>query len=453
MTTTVPSASEPIASDPKEARKALGSGIIGTALEWTDFALYALLSATVFPVIFFADLGPTAAVLVSFLTFAVGYVARPLGSVIFGYMGDRVGRKQVLYLTLVLMAIVTLVIAVLPPASAIGGAAPVILVLMRFLQGLALGGEATGSQLLSMEHAPINRRGLFGGLTLSGSPMSQVLANALLLILAATLSEDDYFSWGWRIPFALSIVLLLVGVYVRIRVKETPIFEEAKAEKPKTPSLIYVFRHHTKYIVRNIFIHAALSITYNFITVYCLQYLTAVEGWSQSDTLMMLMIANVVGIPAVIFGGWMADRIGRRQVYAIGIVLCGLSAIIFFPLAGQHNFFLTILVCLLAVAGVQFANGAQSPLFAEAFPTHVRFQGAALSLTLGNVFFGALMPFVSALMLSLSGGDPIGIVILWVSICVISFLVAVLSKNDPSLENLPQKFRGRQRTDLQEVAV
>lgn len=433
----------PIPTDRGHARRAVVSGALGSALEWMDFVLFAVLSATVFPQVFFADLGETGAVLASFLTFGVGFAARPLGSVICGYLGDRVGRKNVLFATLMIMGMASIGIALLPPVSSIGVIAPIALVTLRFLQGFALGGEATGSQLLTMEHSPANRRALFSALTLAGSPISQVFANISLLVLSLALTEEDYFAWGWRVPFVVAIALLIVGVYVRLKVTETPIYAEEVSESEATPGAWYVLRHHGKTIVRLALTHAAAAVTFNFITVYGLSYLSKQIGFPNSETLSILMIANSVGIPAVIYGGWLADRIGRRLVYVIGTVICLLSAVTFFPLAEQRSYWLAVTISAIAVAGVQLANGAQAALFGEAFPTRIRFQGSALSLTLSTLVFGAMMPFISASILALSNDNPIGIVVFWTTVCVVSLTVAIAVPEGKSLEGLPQQFRGR----------
>ena len=377
-----------------QRRRALTSGTLGSALEWFDFALYGALSATIFPALFFSDLGEAGGLIASFATFGVGFLARPLGAVVCGYLGDKHGRRPVLLGTFVLMGISSVAIGLLPSNQGIGVA--VILVGLRFLQGFSLGGEATGAQLMTLEHARANQRGIFGALINIGSPLSQVLANITLVVLTSTLTEAAFHSWGWRIPFLMSALLVMAGLYIRFKLEETPVFVEYKAATTKTVNGLQVLKSHPGTIVKLMLVRAGSNVTFYTMAVYGLNYLTTSAGFKTSDAFLVVLVANGISVGAGLFGGWVSDRIGRKPVLAIAIIVQIIAVAAFFPAAGTGNIFLIILTVAGAVSGVQFEFGSQPALYAEQFPTAMRFSGSALSLSFSQVLFSAPAPLIAA---------------------------------------------------------
>jgi MFS family permease len=437
---TAPPVTTPPAPAPTGARRALVSSTLGSIVEWFDFAVYGALAATVFPVLFFNRLDPAVGILASFATFGVGFAARPLGGLFFGYLGDRLGRRRVLMSTFIIMGVASLGIGLLPTYAAIGLASPVLLVALRFVQGFALGGEATGAQLMAMEHAPPRRRAFYGAMIGMGSPLSQVLANLLLTVLTLSMTSATFLSWGWRIPFLLSIALVGIGIYVRLTLEETPIFKNVNERAADHARPLAVLKSHPVTILRLMLAYAPIVVTFYVVTVFGISYLTSTVKFGTSQTFSIVMVANLFAVGAIWIGGRVADVIGRRKVLLWGSAVCLASGILFFPIVHTHNFVLAMLIAIIAVGGAQFGNAAQPALFAEAFPTRMRFTGVALASTGSTVVFGATAPFVaSSLMTSAGGTWPIAV--LWVGITVIAMVNVLLMNEGPSLEGTPQTFR------------
>lgn len=426
-----------------QARRAVLSGAAGSALEWFDFAVYGALSATVFPTLFFHSLDPAMGLLASFATFGVGFFARPLGGLFFGPLGDRIGRRQVLLATFISMGAASLVIGLLPTYEAIGLTAPLLLVLMRFIQGFALGGEATGAQLLTMEHAPRNRRALYGALMAMGSPLSQVLATLLLTILSAALAPQAFNSWGWRVPFLLSILLVAVGIYIRLRIEETPLFEhEAEELAAESAAPLMIMRSYWKTIARLILAFSPIVLTFYIVSVFGIAYLAS-RGFDRSQTYAIIMVSNLLSVFAIWLGGYVADRIGRRRVLFIGSAIALAAGLAFFPAADTGNFPLVLTVVAVALTGTQFGNAAQGALFAEAFPTRVRYTGSALALTGANLIFAAPAPFVASWLTSLGLGTA-PVIVFWAAVIVAALVNIYTMREGRTLEGAPQKFgKGR----------
>ncbi|MFB7222769.1 MFS transporter [Streptomyces sp. NPDC056227] len=382
------------------ARRAVASGALGSALEWFDFSVYGALSATVFPQLFFPGMEPGAALLASFATFGVGLVARPLGGLVFGLLGDRFGRRNVLMATLLLMGAASVLIGALPTYAAVGIVAPAALVILRFLQGFALGGELTGSQLMVMEHSPSRRRGIAGALMSVGSPISQVLATVTLTALAAGLSEEQFISWGWRVPFLMSVAIIAVGYYIRHRVEETPAFL-AQEEKPARPAG-GLLREHWKTVGLLVLAWAAPGALYYITVTFATSYLTGQLGFERSSTFGLMVVANSVSVSASLLGGWSSDRIGRKRVLFIGLALLLAFLIPFFLILDTRNWWLAAFAITGALCGVQFMTGCQGAFYAEALPTPVRYTGSALGLTGGNMVFAAPAPFLATWLMQIS---------------------------------------------------
>lgn len=423
-----------------QAKRAVLSGTFGSALEWFDFAVYGAMAATVFPKLFFNDMNPAIALLASFATFGVGFVARPLGGIVFGHLGDRLGRRKILLTTFITMGVASMVIGLLPPQSAIGIAAPALLVLMRFVQGIALGGEATGAQLMTMEHAPADRRAFYGGLMAMGSPISQVAANLMLAVLSGVLSPEAFLSWGWRVPFLLSILLVAVGIYIRLKVEETPVFKEGMqdiAQESTNPAT--VIKTHGVTILRLILAFAPIVVTFYIVSVFGISYLTT-HGFSQSQTFTIIMISNFLSVIAIWWGGRLADVYGRRRILTIGSAGTLLAAVLFFPVVNLGSFPLTLGMVAFSLVTAQFGNAGQGALFAEAFPTHMRYTGSALALTGSNLIFAAPAPFLASWLMSISGGSTVSITVAWIVIIVAALINLVLMNDGKTLEGGQHRF-------------
>ncbi|MFD6323792.1 MFS transporter [Streptomyces sp. NPDC058442] len=386
------------------ARRAVVSGALGSALEWFDFSVYGALSATVFPQLFFPDLAPGTALLASFATFGVGLVARPLGGLVFGMLGDRLGRRNVLMFTLLLMGAASVLIGLLPTYATVGMVAPLALVTLRFLQGFALGGEHTGSQLMVMEHSASRRRGLAGALMSVGSPISQVLATLTLTGLAAWLTEDQFTGWGWRIPFLLSVALIAVGYYIRHRVEETPAFlaSESKSESESEQPARGLLKQHRKTVMLLVLAWAAPGALYYITVTFAISYLTGQLGFDKSSTFGLMVVANSISIGASLLGGWSSDRIGRKRVLFTGLAVLLAFLVPFFLILDTGNWWMAALTITGALCGVQFMTGCQGAFYAEALPTPVRYTGSALGLTGGNMLFAAPAPLLATWLMQIS---------------------------------------------------
>jgi MFS family permease len=433
MATQFETSSVPVAStDPdtlRMGRRAVVSGSIGSALEWFDFAVYGALSATVFPVLFFPGLDPVAALLASFATFGVGFVARPLGGVFFGYLGDKIGRRPILVITLVGMGVASTLVGLLPGYASIGLAAPLLLVALRFLQGFALGGEVTGSQLLAIEHAPPGRRGVYGAvMAMMGSPASQVVAGLFLTGLSVALTGDQFRQWGWRIPFLASLALLAIGYLIRRQVAETPVFVAANADPvQERPRALAVLRTHPGTVVALLCAYAPVGAIYYITVIFGISYMTRTLGFTTSTTFAIVLIAHVVSIFAGVGGGALSERIGRRRAYCIGLGALLVFVVPLFAVIQTRNVVLCGLAITLVICAVHFLAALQPSYFGEAFPTAVRFTGSALSYTGANVIFSAPAPFVAGWLVQTFNGSTIaitvyGIVTILISAVALRFL-------------------------------
>ncbi|MFE7705956.1 MFS transporter [Streptomyces sp. NPDC057486] len=422
---------------------------MGSALEWFDFAVYGAMSATVFPTLFFNEMSPGVGLLASFATFGVGFFARPLGGIVFGHLGDRIGRRNVLLTTFLTMGIASLVIGLLPPYSTLGLAAPLLLVVLRFIQGFGLGGEATGAQLMTMEHAPKDRRAFYGALMAMGSPLSQVAANLMLAVLSGVLSEAAFLSWGWRVPFLLSILLVAVGIYIRLNVDETPVFQQGvqeNAQESTNPAAVIRRRGWT--IARLILAFSPIVLTFYIVSVFGLSYLAGL-GFTRSQTFTIVTVANLLSVVAIWWGGRLADVYGRRKILMTGSAGTLLAALVFFPLVDLGSFPIALVMVAFALMSAQFGNAGQGALFAEAFPTHMRYTGSALALTGANLIFAAPAPFLASWLTSLSNGSTVSITIFWVVTIVAALINMLLMGDYKTLEGSEHTFG---RHGLQEPA-
>lgn len=414
-------------ASPSMAKRATVASTIGAALEWIDFTAYGAVAATVFPKLFFSSMDPNMGILAAFVTFGVGFFARPLGGLFFGALGDRIGRKNILLYTLCLMGAASFLIGCLPTYAKIGFAAPLFLVLLRFLQGFALGGEATGAQLMTMEHAPANRRGLFGSFINIGSSLSSALANGMLFLLISLLGQEQFQTWGWRVPFLFSFVLVVVGVYIRLRVTETPAFEQAQAkgQEARVP-LVKAFAQYPGTILRLLVIWCAPTACFYVITVFSLSYVTKNLGLSSQTAFLCLMGANVLAVFTIIGGGAVSDRIGRKPTMLIASVLTLLIALSYFTLLDTKNWYVIFFAMAAFVGSLQIQSGVQPAFFAEPFPTNVRYSGSAAAYTGANLLMGGPTPFICAWLLQHVGGQT-WVITAFCGVVVGASLIAILA--------------------------
>jgi MFS family permease len=385
-------------------RKAAIAAWSGSALEYYDFAIYGTASALVFPEIFFPAGNDTAATLGAFATFGVAYVARPIGSFVMGHVGDRLGRKKVLIATLLLMGVSTFLVGCLPTYGQVGLLAPLLLVVLRILQGLSASGEQAGANSMSFEHAPDNRRGFFTSFTLSGTQGGQVIAPAVFLPLAAVLPDDALLSWGWRVPFWLSAIMVVAGFIIRKKLDETPEFqaEADRAEVPRAP-LGVLFRSHWQGVLR-VFFAAFIATVNTMFAVFALEFATSDDvGMSDTWMLWVAIVANVVAVAVIPLWAKLSDRVGRKSVFVTGVVGSGILVFPFLGAIAAANEMMTMVVGVL-LAGFIYSmpNAVWPATYAEYFPTGVRLSGMAI----GTQFGFALAGFTPTIAGALLGGDP-----------------------------------------------
>ncbi|TQM02990.1 MFS transporter [Pseudonocardia kunmingensis] len=410
------------APDPRLVRRVALASSIGTMLEYYDFYLYGALSATVFGALFFHSTDPAVGTLLALATFGVGFVARPLGGVIAGHFGDRIGRKSVLIATLALMGGSTVGIGLLPTYAVIGTWAPVLLVLLRLLQGLAHGGEWGGAAIMTVEHAPAGRRAFYGTWPQMGVYAGIVLSN-LVLGAFLLLPEEQFLSWGWRVPFLLGFVLVIVGMYLRRSITESPEFAQATAaagEPVKVP-ILEALRTSTRSILVTFGAKAAETGAFYLITVFALTL--AANGPGRNAALNGVLVASLVAIGTVGAFGVLADRVGRRPVYAFGAAFVAVFAFPFFWLAGSGSTVALWIALIVALAvGHASMYGAQTLYFSELFDARVRYSGASLGYQLGAALIGGFTPLIAASLLLWSDGAPWPVALYIIALCLVTVL-------------------------------
>jgi metabolite-proton symporter len=394
----------PASELPGSPRKVIVACLVGTSLEWYDFFLYGTASALVFNKVFFPNFDPAVGTLLAFATYAVGFVARPLGGIVFGHFGDRVGRKQVLVVTLLLMGGMTFLIGALPTYAAIGIAAPILLVALRFLQGLGLGGEWGGAVLMSLEHGAPNKRGLNASWPQVGVPIGNLLAAGVLGLLNLVLSEEAFLSWGWRVAFFLSGALVVIGLWIRMTIAESPLFAEleTKGAKAKMP-LVEVIKRHPRGLLVAMGARVGTDVAFYTFTLYILTFITSNLELPRSVGLTAVLIGSACQLALIPLFGALSDRFGRRPVYAAGAVSAAVWAFVFFPLLSTKSSVIIVLATVVALVTHAAMYGPQAAFIAELFSTKLRYSGASMGYQIAGIFGGAIAPIVSIALVSAFG--------------------------------------------------
>lgn len=415
------------------------ASLIGTTIEWYDFFLYGAAAALVFNRVFFPESDPLVGTLLAFTTYAVGFVARPVGGLVFGHYGDRIGRKQLLVLSLLLMGGATFAIGLLPTYAAIGVAAPLLLTLLRLIQGFALGGEWGGAVLLVAEHGSRRNRGFWASWPQAGAPGGNLLATAVLAILAVTMSDAAFIDWGWRIPFLLSGVLVFIGLWIRLAVTESAVFQEAsrnasEAAAPERAPILGVLRDHWREALVAMGVRMAENVSYYIVTAFILVYATQQAGMPNGQVLNAVLIASAVHLVTIPAWGALSDRLGRRPVIAVGALGIAAWSFAFFPLIDTGTFGSVTLAATVGLVLHGAMYGPQAAFFSELFSTRVRYSGASIGYQLASIAAGGVAPLIATALLAAFGSSlPIS---LYVGAAAVLTLVAVAAARETRGQDL-----------------
>ena len=394
----------------KNMRKVALTSLAGTSIEWYDFFLYGTAAAVVFPKAFFPqDLPPMVLLIISFSTFAVGFIARPVGGLIFGHFGDRVGRKKTLVVALMMMGSATTLIGLLPTYGTVGVAAPLLLVLLRFVQGLAIGGQWGGAMLLVTESAPADKRGWYGAYAQAGAPVGVILANLAFIGVSMNMSDEAFMSWGWRLPFIASIVLIGISLFVQLKLEDTDAFkalQAAQGDSPKTGAdvprspVIEALRRYPRRILLAAGAFLSVQVTFYILIAFTVAYglNSPTVELSRDAMLTAVLIAAGIMVPAQFWFSGLSDRHGRKKIYRWGAILTGLWGFALFPLIDTGSLPLIIVAITLGLAFLGMQYGPQAAYFTELFSTEVRYSGASLGYQIGAIIGGALAPTIAVLL-------------------------------------------------------
>lgn len=425
----------------------ISASLIGTTIEWYDFFLYGSAAALVFNTLFFPDSDPLVGTLLSFLTYAVGFAARPLGGVVFGHFGDKIGRKKLLVLSLMLMGGATFAMGLLPTHATLGVGAPILLTVLRLVQGFALGGEWGGAVLIVSEHGDDKNRGFWASWPQAGAPGGNLLATGVLALLAAIQSDEAFLAWGWRIPFLLSGVLVIIGLWIRVSVSESPLFLEAqaraeaeaasgKAVKQDAP-VVEVFRHNWRGVLTAIGTRLGENVSYYILTAFVLVYVTVHLELPKSTALNAVLIASAVHFVTIPLWGALSDRIGRRPVTLIGSIGMAGWAFAFFALVDSKSFAVITLAVTVGLLLHGAMYGPQAAFISEMFDTKVRYSGASMGSQLASIIGGALAPIIAVeLLKDFDSATPVA---LYVCVTVVITTLTVLVAKETRGRSLAEK--------------
>jgi MHS family shikimate/dehydroshikimate transporter-like MFS transporter len=384
------------------------ASFIGTTIEWYDFFLYGTAAALVFNELFFPDAEPLIGTLLALSTYAVGFVARPIGGVVFGHYGDRIGRKAMLVISLLIMGVATFAIGLLPTYASLGIVAPILLVTLRFAQGIGVGGEWGGAVLMAVEHSPRRKRGFFGSWPQMGVPAGLLLSTGVFALMRGVTDESAFMSWGWRVPFLLSIVLVAVGLFIRLRLMETPAFQRVRESGTEAPKpILDVIKLYPREVLTAMGMRVAENGTFYVLTVFVLAYGEDTLGLGESTMLIGVVIAAAIGLLTIPLWGALSDRVGRRKLYLAGALVSLLWAFPFFGLVDTKS---PVLIWLAIAIGVNLGHdlmyGPQAAYFSELFGTRVRYSGASLGYQLASVFAGGFAPLIATALLAAGDEKP-----------------------------------------------
>jgi len=394
-------------------RKVAMTSLAGTSIEWYDFFIYGTAAALVFPSLFFPpDMPPMVGLIAAFSTFAVGFLARPIGGIFFGHFGDKYGRKKALVTALLMMGVATTAIGLLPTYALMGAAAPVVLTLLRFVQGLAVGGQWGGAMLLVTENAPANKRGFYGAFAQAGAPIGIILANLAFLAVSALCNDEQFIQWGWRIPFLLSVILIGLSLYIQLSLEDTPAFKELQklkaeqesavgesvaAPKVERSPVLEAIRRYPRQILLAAGAFLAVQVVFYIMVAFLVAYGSNSEGLglSRDSMLMAVLISSFLQIPTLFLAAMYSDRFGRRGVYMLGAVLSGIWAFVMFPLIDTGEFIWIVVAMSGGQIFLAFMYGPQAAYLTELFSTEVRYSGASLGYQLGAILGGAMAPIIA----------------------------------------------------------
>ena len=421
------------------------TALAGTSIEWYDFFLYGAAAALIFPTAFFGEATPSTALILSLLTFAAGFIARPIGGIIFGHYGDKVGRKKTLVMALILMGVSSTLIGLLPTYAMIGITAPILLTSLRFAQGLAIGGQWGGAMLLVTESAPSTQRGYYGAFAQAGAPVGVILANLAFIITSTLVSEESFYAWGWRIPFLASAILIGISMYIQLNLEDTDAFQELQASKQvdedhkesiERSPILEAIRKYPNRIALAAGAFLSIQVTFYILIAFLLAYGVTSADMSRDDMLAAVLIASAIMVPLQFIFSSFSDRHGRKGIFMTGAILTGLWAFAIFPLVDTGNFWLIVLAITIGLIFVAMMYGPQAAFFTELFTTEVRYSGATLGYQFGAILGGAFAPTIAAFLWNNYG-------IVWVSV-YISFaslltLFSVMTLKETFETNLNEK--------------
>ena len=431
----------------RSMHKVAMTALAGTSIEWYDFFLYGAAAALVFPTAFFGEVSESTALILSLLTFAAGFIARPIGGIIFGHYGDKVGRKKTLVAALLLMGIASTLIGLLPTYAMIGVTAPILLTSLRFAQGLAIGGQWGGAMLLVTESAPSNQRGYYGAFAQAGAPLGVILANLAFIITSASLPEESFMSWGWRIPFLASAILIGISMYVQLTMEDTKAFKELqnlqknqdKIENTpirKSP-VVEALLKYPKRIALAAGAFLSIQVTFYILVAFLLAYGVQNAEMSRDDMLTAVLIGSAIMVPIQFIFSSYSDRNGRKGVFMAGAILTALWAFAIFPLVDTGNFWLIVIAVTIGLSLLSMMYGPQAAFFTELFSTEVRYSGATLGYQLGAIAGGAFAPTIAAKLWT-------DFDIFWVSVYIafasVLTLISVMLLSETYQTNLNEKI-------------
>jgi len=428
------------AGDPKVIRKVVSSALIGATIEWYDFFLYGVVAGIVFNKLYFPGSDPLISTLLAYTTFAVGFVTRPLGGVIFGHFGDKIGRKSMLVLTLMIMGISTFLIGLLPTYAQIGIAAPILLLLLRVLQGMGLGGEWGGAVLMAYEYAPKEKRGFYASLPQVGLAIGLFMASGVVALLSWLCTEEQFMAWGWRIAFLISILMMAVGMYIRLHIQETPEFSAVKERNEATAiPFMDMWRRYPGNILKGMGARYIDGVFFNVFAVFSISYLTTTLNISRTDAFLGVMASAVVMIFTIPFFGKMADRVGRPKVYMWGSLITAVSAFpAFWLMSSSGGNMLVIWLAIIIPFGILYASiyGPEAVLFCDLFDAKVRYTGISFVYQFSGIWSSGITPIIATALIGFGGGNPWWVCLYVLFAGVVSAWCAHLIRRDQQREGL-----------------